>query len=89
MDGWMDVLLDSTEIWNGLYLYSVFKYLSLIIRCQINMNIPAPNIMALRLGQSKTWRLSGKKNLTNLVKFQGPIEIISLDKTTYVIFAGL
>jgi hypothetical protein len=59
------------------YSYLVFKSLSIIDHCPVNVDILAPKIEALQMGPKNKIAISQAWLLTILIKFHRFVEIIS------------
>jgi hypothetical protein len=69
-----------SEWLDGTYFYSVFKGLSLIGQCLMNMNILAPKIGALQMDHKNKMAIF-IKNCSNSLDYISVMETISLNKT--------
>jgi hypothetical protein len=51
----------------GYYSYSVYKSLSILGQCPVNVNIPVPKLRALALGHKTNWwfRLKVTSNISD------------------------
>jgi hypothetical protein len=79
---------------DGLYVYSVFRSLSVTGRCSLNMSILAPKMRALQMipppPKEQKRRFSQKDVLSDLVEFWYAMETVFGNKTVeaYVMYNG-